>query len=80
LLRLRRTLAEPRRAVDVFAALFGRAIQEADPSLLGMATGESLACLNHLLCRGEASCELDAAGVAWYRLKDGGGATASRRR
>ena len=56
--------------MDVFGALFGRAVQEADPSLLGMATGESLACLNHLLCRGEVSCELDASGVAWYRLLD----------
>ncbi|HJV60867.1 MAG TPA: MBL fold metallo-hydrolase, partial [Albitalea sp.] len=66
--RLRRTLAEPRRAVDVFGALFARGISETDVSLLGMATGESLACLNHLLHRGEAVCELDAQGVAWYRM------------
>jgi glyoxylase-like metal-dependent hydrolase (beta-lactamase superfamily II) len=66
--RLRRSLAEPRRAVDVFGALFGRAIGEADPPLLGMATGESMACLNHLLHRGEAVREADANGVDWYRL------------
>ncbi len=72
LLRLQRTLSEPRRAVDVFGALFGRAVTEADPALLGMATGESLACLNHLLHRGLAGCELDAAGVAWYRMNDTG--------
>ena len=66
--RLRRSLAEPRRAVDVFGALFGRAIGEADPPLLGMATGESMACLNHLLHRGEAVREADAKGVDWYRL------------
>ncbi len=66
--RLRRTLQEPRRAVDVFSALFGRAITQDDVQLLGMATGETLACLNHLLRRGEVRREPDAAGVAWYRM------------
>jgi hypothetical protein len=33
-----------------------------------MATGESLACLNYLMHRGEAARELDAEGVAWYHL------------
>ena len=66
--RLRRSLAEPRRAVDVFGALFARAIGEADTALLGMATGESLACLNYLVHRGEASAASDADGVSWYRL------------
>ena len=33
-----------------------------------MATGESMACLNHLLHRGEAVREADANGVDWYRL------------
>ena len=33
-----------------------------------MATGESVACLNHLLHRGEAEREIDADGVAWYRM------------
>ena len=65
--RLQRRLQAPRRAVDVFAALFGRAIDESNVALLGMATGESLACLNYLVSRGEAQCELDAEGVAWYR-------------
>ena len=65
--RLRRTLATPKRAIDVFVALFGRAIGEADVALLGMATGESLACLNHLLHRGEVAREIGADGVAWYR-------------
>ena len=66
--RLRRSLVEPKRAIDVFGALFARVIGEADVSLLGMATGESLACLNHLMRRGEVSREFDAGGVAWYRL------------
>ena len=65
--RLRRSLQEPKRAVDVFGALFARAIGEADVPLLGMATGESLACLNYLLHRGEVTRETDAEGVAWYR-------------
>ena len=65
--RLRRSLATPKRAVDVFATLFSRSIGQADVSLLGMATGESLACLTHLVQRGEAAVTLDEAGVAWYR-------------
>lgn len=66
--RLRSRLHEPRRAVDVFTALFGRPIDETNVPLLGMATGESLACLNYLVALGEARCELDASGIASYRL------------
>ena len=64
--RLRRSLAaEPRRAVDVFAALFARPIGD---GLLGLATGESLAHLNHLVALGEAESRLDADGFKRYRL------------
>jgi glyoxylase-like metal-dependent hydrolase (beta-lactamase superfamily II) len=66
--RLRKTLQEPRRVVDIFATLFGRAIDEGDSGLLNLATGESLACLNHLLHRGEARREQDGSGVDWYRM------------
>jgi glyoxylase-like metal-dependent hydrolase (beta-lactamase superfamily II) len=66
--RLRRALAEPKRAIDVFVALFGRAIGESNVPLLGMATGESVACLNYLVGRGEARRDIDEHGVAWYRL------------
>ena len=66
--RLRKTLREPRRAVDVFAALFGRSIDETDAGLLNLATGESLACLNYLMHRGEVLRVLDDAGVAQYQL------------
>ena len=69
LTRLRSSLDAPKRAVDVFGALFARKIDENDVPLLGMATGESLACLNYLTRRGEATREADAAGVAWYRQK-----------
>jgi glyoxylase-like metal-dependent hydrolase (beta-lactamase superfamily II) len=66
--RLRKTLQEPRRAVDVFAALFGRSIDETDTGLLNLATGESVACLNYLMHRGELVRELDDAGVAEYQI------------
>jgi glyoxylase-like metal-dependent hydrolase (beta-lactamase superfamily II) len=66
--RLRRLLAEgPCRAVDAFSALFARNIG-ADQMLLGLATGESIAHLNHLLARGEAASELGDDGVLRYRL------------
>ena len=69
LARLRRTLAqEPRRAIDVFASLFARSISPANAALFGMATGESLACLNHLVQRGEVLRDFDGQGVAWYRM------------
>ena len=55
---------EPKRAVDVFGALFARPI---DGNLLGMATGESLAHINCLIARGKAVRDVDTDGVAWYR-------------
>jgi glyoxylase-like metal-dependent hydrolase (beta-lactamase superfamily II) len=68
LVRLRRALAEPKRAIDVFSALFARQIPESNVPLLGMATGESLACLNWLLARGEAVRETGDDGVDRWRL------------
>ncbi len=62
--RLEKLLAEPKRAVDVFGALFARKI---GPELAGMATGESLAHINCLIRRGKAVREIDNDGVAWYR-------------
>ncbi len=62
--RLEQRLAEPKRAVDVFGALFARAIGD---NLLGMATGESLAHLNCLRTRGRAAAEPDSDGVIWWR-------------
>jgi hypothetical protein len=64
LTRLRALIAEPKRAVDVFHALFRRRI---DGGLLGLATGESLAHLNCLIARGQATRRRDEAGVDWYR-------------
>lgn len=70
--RLRPTLSEPKRVADIFSVLFGRAIGASDVNLLSMATGESIACLNYLLHKGEARREIDADGVAWYQLTETG--------
>ena len=59
-------LAEPRRAVDCFPALFKR---EITAGLMGMATGETLAHLNCLLGRRRARCHRDEEGVDWYEQK-----------
>ncbi|MGB7183118.1 MAG: MBL fold metallo-hydrolase, partial [Burkholderiaceae bacterium] len=66
--RLRKSLAQRKRAVDVFGALFAREIK--GTGLLSMATGEALAHLNYLLVRGEATRQLDSTGVAWYQIAD----------
>jgi glyoxylase-like metal-dependent hydrolase (beta-lactamase superfamily II) len=62
--RLEKSLAQPKRSVDVFGALFARHI---DADLLGMATGEALAHLNCLVGRGRATPHPDADGVIWYK-------------
>jgi glyoxylase-like metal-dependent hydrolase (beta-lactamase superfamily II) len=66
LAELDEVLASPKRAVDVFKTLFGREIDETSTELFGMATGESLACLNFLVHSGLALREIDASGCAWY--------------
>lgn len=67
--RLLQACAQPRRAIDVFEALFERAIRHDNLQLLGMATGESIACLNHLMLRGELRREQDDDGVYWYQTR-----------
>jgi glyoxylase-like metal-dependent hydrolase (beta-lactamase superfamily II) len=62
--RLEARLAQgPRRAVDLFGALFARKI---GPDLFGMATGETIAHLNCLIARGRARRTLSPEGVAFY--------------
>lgn len=75
--RLRRSLEQPRRAIDLFGALFARKIGN-EGHLLSMATGESIAHLNHLLRLGEARVEIDAQGVAWYSLTEDATLSANR--
>lgn len=62
--RLEALLSQPRRAIDVFPALFKRAITS---EALGMATGEATAHLNYLLRAGRATRTIDASGVRWWR-------------
>jgi glyoxylase-like metal-dependent hydrolase (beta-lactamase superfamily II) len=64
LAKLHAMLDEPKRAIDVFPALFKRKI---GPEVFFMATGESLAHLNCLLGRGLATVSRDEKGVNWYR-------------
>ncbi len=62
---LRRVLAalrEPKRAIDVFPAMFRRNVSHA----LQLATGECIAHLNCLRGRGLIECE-QVDGIAWYR-------------
>jgi glyoxylase-like metal-dependent hydrolase (beta-lactamase superfamily II) len=64
--RLEKLLGQgPKRAVDLFGALFARPI---GPDLLNMATGECLAHLNCLKGRNLAADHLDGEGVRWWRL------------
>lgn len=56
-----------RRVTDVFGALVARKVG-ADPMRFGLATGETVACLNHLIGRGEAVVQADAKSTLWYRL------------
>lgn len=53
----------PKRAVDLFGALFARKI---GPDLIGMATGESIAHVNCLIGRGLATRETSEDGVTRY--------------
>ena len=64
--RLRKSLAQPKRVVDLFGALFARDVRT-DPHLLSMATGECIAHLNYLRARGEVVVEPDAQRVDSYR-------------
>ncbi|MGZ8999255.1 MAG: MBL fold metallo-hydrolase [Allosphingosinicella sp.] len=56
-------LRDPKRAVDCFSVLFGRAI---DDSILGLATGEAMAHLRRLEVEGRARRDVRD-GVHWYR-------------
>ena len=67
--RLRAALATPQRVIDLFGPLFKRTARDDDPGLMALATGEALACLNHLLGLGEIKFRTDRDGVNWYALK-----------
>jgi glyoxylase-like metal-dependent hydrolase (beta-lactamase superfamily II) len=65
LANLRVLCREPKRAVDVYPALFKSRISEKN---LIMATGEAISHLNYLVERNEMTVTPDATGVKWYRL------------
>ncbi|MDX1405345.1 MAG: MBL fold metallo-hydrolase [Woeseiaceae bacterium] len=62
--KLERACSEPKRAVDVFPALFKSEITK---NQLIMATGESVAHLNYLINKGRMTVKRDTDGVDWYR-------------
>ncbi len=63
---LRKMCKEPKRAVDVFPALFKAKITGSN---LMFATGESIAHLNYLLDIGQMTLDTDADGVNWYQTQ-----------
>lgn len=67
LARLKRALAEPRRVIDIFGTLFARPVNVKSEQL-GLATGEGVAHLNHLVRRGEVVAEPGPDGALRYRL------------
>jgi glyoxylase-like metal-dependent hydrolase (beta-lactamase superfamily II) len=62
--KLRKICARPRRALDVFPALFKSRITDSN---LIMATGEAISHLSYLVEKGEMSCDKDDSGVNWYQ-------------
>ena len=61
--KLRKFCDQPKRAVDVFPALFKSEITEGN---LIMATGEAIAHLNYLWYQGELQIDTDENGIHWY--------------
>lgn len=66
LAKLREICREPKRAVDVFPALFKSKISDGN---LIMATGEAIAHLNYLWYEGELEVARVEDGVRWYRSR-----------
>ena len=57
---------EPRRVVDTFGDLFGRAIDDRNRV---MATGEALAHLHYLVANGDMVADVDDDHVTWFRRR-----------
>jgi glyoxylase-like metal-dependent hydrolase (beta-lactamase superfamily II) len=64
--RLLRTLSAPKQVVEVFGALFARPVGD---DLVGMATGEAMAHLNHLMRRGRVEAEPRTGAATLWRAK-----------
>jgi len=65
--RIRQQLAQPRSVIDLVRALY-RSSVVAQQMHLNLATGETIAHLNHLIRRGEVVAADDEDGVPRYRL------------
>lgn len=68
LARLRHALATPKCVPDLFTSLFARPIDRSDIALFSLATGETIALLNHLRAAGAVE-RRSADGVDLYREK-----------
>jgi glyoxylase-like metal-dependent hydrolase (beta-lactamase superfamily II) len=64
--QLREICQEPKRALDVFPALFNSKITDSN---LIMATGEAIAHLNYLCYEGDMEVDVDKDGVRWYQSR-----------
>ncbi len=62
--KLRELCQEPKRAIDVFPALFRAAVPKDE---FVMATGEAVAHLNYLLAEGQLRTWLDSDKIRWYQ-------------
>lgn len=60
-------LDQPRRVDEVFGVLFKRTINRSDIPLMGLATGEALAVLNHLVTAGKVQRWMGEDGVMLYQ-------------
>ena len=67
LAKLKKLCRQPKRAVDVFTALFKSRITDSN---LIMATGEAIAHLRYLCYRDEMDINTDATGTNWYSTKE----------
>jgi glyoxylase-like metal-dependent hydrolase (beta-lactamase superfamily II) len=63
-------LARPRRVDDLFDVLFSRPIKRSDIPLMSLATGETLALLNHLIANRTVRKSRGPAGVSLYQASD----------
>lgn len=72
LLDLRAALARAQRVDDLFGVLFSRPIKRTDIPLLSLATGETLALLNHLIHKGAVRSWLGPDGAALYQSAERG--------
>lgn len=65
--RLTEAIGRPKRVDELFSVLFSRPILRSDIPLMGLATGETLALLNHLISEGLAQKASGDRGIMHYQ-------------